>query len=50
MYCTIIIGQPIGWCISDSTSSEVVSAFLLSIRKRSPKTCVHVLMTDDGKS
>lgn len=45
-----VTGQPIGWCISDSSSGEIVSAFVMSIHECSPKTQVNVLMTDDGKS
>ena len=48
-YNTHVTGQPIGWCISDNTSGQVVSAFLKSIHKCSPRTHVNVLMTDDGK-
>lgn len=44
-----IIGQPVGWCISDRENTEVMQHFLQSLKDRSPNTVVSVLMTDDGK-
>ena len=40
-YKTHVTGQPIGWCISDNASGQVVSAFLKSVHKRSPGTHVN---------
>ena len=36
------------WCLSDHESSDVIEAFLNSIKARSPLTTVNVMMTDDG--
>ena len=41
-------GQPVAWCLSDRESSDVIEAFLNSIKARSPLTTVNVMMTDDG--
>ena len=43
------VGQPVGWCISDTKASEVIEAFLGAIQSRSPSTLVNAIMTDDGK-
>ena len=43
------LGQPVGWCISDTEASEVIEIFLSCIKARSPTTTVRVVMTDDGK-
>ena len=45
----ICVGQPVGWCIADSETSQVLQAFLSSIKDRSPTVPVKVVMTDDGK-
>ena len=37
-----------GWCISDSESSEIIELFLSRVKARSPNTDVKVIMTDDG--
>lgn len=37
-----------GWCISDSETSEVIKAFLGAMKIRSPDAVVNVIMTDDG--
>ena len=42
------VGQPVAWCLSDHESSEIIQAFLSSIKAKSPSTCVKVMMTDDG--
>ena len=42
------VGQPVAWCLSDHESSEIIQAFLSSIKAKSPFTCVKVMMTDDG--
>ena len=44
-YVYIHVGQPVAWCLSDHESSEIIQAFLSSIK--SPSTCVKVMMTDD---
>ena len=44
----ICIGQPIGWCISDRETTEVVELFLQCIKEKSPQTQISVVMTDDG--
>lgn len=48
MPCLIHIGQPVGWCISDSEAGDVIGAFLGAIQGRSPSTSVNAIMTDDG--
>ena len=47
-YVYIHVGQPVAWCLSDHESSEIIQAFLSSIKAKSPSTCVKVMMTDDG--
>ncbi len=42
------VGQPVGWCISDSEAGDVIGAFLGAIQGRSPSTSVNIIMTDDG--
>ena len=47
--CTCILtGQPVGWCLSDHESSDIIETFLSSIKARSPLIQVTVMMTDDG--
>lgn len=47
--CTCMLtGQPVAWCLSDHESSDIIEAFLSSIKARSPLTSVTVMMTDDG--
>lgn len=48
VYIYLFVGQPIGWCISDRETTEVIEIFLQCIRERSPDTKVAVVMTDDG--
>ena len=38
------VGQPVAWCLSDHESSEIIQAFLSSIKAKSPSTCVKVMM------
>ena len=45
----IIIGQPVGWCISDRETTEIIEVFFDHLKQQSPDTSVKVLMTDDGK-
>ena len=49
-YNNIYTGQPVAWCLSDHESSDVIEAFISSIKARSPHTIVNVMMTDDGNS
>lgn len=45
-----LIGQPVGWCVSDLETSEVIASFLEALKQRSPSTNINVLMTDDGNA
>ena len=46
---TNCVGQPVGWCISDSEAGDVIGAFLGAIQGHSPSTSVNVIIpTDDG--
>lgn len=44
----LFIGQPVGWCISDSETSVIIKIFLEHMKARSPNTIIRTLMTDDG--
>ena len=44
-----ILGQPVAWCITNYETTEVMTMFLESLKRRSPSSMVKVLMTDDGK-
>ena len=44
-----ILGQPVAWCITNYETTEVMTMFLESLKRRSPSSMVRVLMTDDGK-
>ena len=46
----IIIGQPVGWCISDRETTEIITIFLQCMKETSPDTDISVVMTDDGKA
>lgn len=46
--CNCTSGQPVGWCVSDLETSEVITTFLGALKKQSPGTAVSVIMTDDG--
>ena len=41
-------GQPVGWCISDRETTEVIEIFLRCIKEACPDTEISVVMTDDG--
>ena len=43
-----VLGQPIGWCISDRETTDVIEIFLQCIKDASPDTAISVIMTDDG--
>ena len=43
------VGQPVGWCISDRETTEVIEMFFECLKNRSPNTSITSLMTDDGK-
>ena len=45
-----IIGQPVGWCITDKEDWDVVKIFLEKIKMKSSDSEVSVIMTDDGWS
>ena len=44
----MLTGQPVAWCLSDHKPSDIIEAFLSSIKARSPLTSVTVMMTNDG--
>lgn len=48
IYAFAFEGQPVGWCIADIETTEVIEIFLSRIKRRSPNTDVKVVMTDDG--
>ena len=43
------IGQPVGWCISNQETTDVIEIFLRRIHMRSPEITITVVMTDDGE-
>ena len=44
-----IVGQPVGWCITDKEDYDVIKLFLDMIKSQSPDSQVSVIMTDDGE-
>ena len=50
LFVSLCTGQPpVGWCIADNESNEVIELLLRSKKTRSPETFVGVIMTDDGR-
>ena len=49
VYMYNYIGQPVGWCISDRETTDIIEIFLRCMKDQSPDTKISVLMTDDGK-
>ena len=43
------VGQPVGWCIANCETVDVIEAFLGGIKARSPMIPVKVVIIDDGE-